>query len=144
MRILCSWTILVLSIVGMPVWAGSDSNDLWTSFGNIESALEIQASQIPSSFTELRKDGGERSANTHQSNKLSINESGTQLTASTDSKEFSSDSLPLTPTRASAILFRDNLQAKPIYWLKAEFNPRTTTTGTSISYLLKDATVRKV
>lgn len=114
----------------MPVWADSDSNDPWTSFGNIESAIEIQASQIPSSYTELRKDEGAKDANTHQSNKLSINESGAQLTASTDSIELSSDNLPLIPTRSSAVLFRDNLQTKPIYWLKAEFNPPDPVTHT--------------
>ena len=43
--------------------------------------------------------------------------------SSSNFEEYSNQDLALISSYTSALLFRDNLQTKPVYWLKTEINP---------------------
>ncbi len=109
----CKRIILVIAVAVLPVLAGTNSLDSKIVSGNIKAFKEFQIHRST-----------ENTNNCYPEDSSLNSETESQLEATTDSKEFSSNNPPLTPTTASAILFRDNLQTKPIYWLKAEFNPR--------------------
>lgn len=140
MKVWFNWIILILLIVGVSAKAYSDPFNSWTSPDSKQSVIEILSSRYLLSSLELLVDGDDgnmRSKISHLDNRSSSSDSGVQLTTSSASEGFSSDNLPLIPTCTSAMLFRDNLQTKPIYWLKAEFNPPDLTIPTFSNFSFK-------
>jgi len=121
MKSWCNWIILGLLLLVWPFQTNAHKSDSKKAPSSIESVanssnLQLLTEVIFASYFEI----------TDQENSVReppVSEIEEQFFAFSDLKEFSSDSLPLVPTSASALLFRDNLQTKPIYWLKAEFNP---------------------
>lgn len=115
----CSRLLFFLSIVAFSILAESNSPALYPSRAATDSIVSFQVPQEKRLNTDLLFDINIDTAKDRQSELLS---DFFQFKA-TDSKEFSSENLPLIPTLSSVMLFRDNLQIKPIYWLKAEIDP---------------------
>ncbi len=116
------WIIFVLSFMAFSVLAEPVSPDSWDSSITTESILDSQTSQKFNSPDKLHLNRVIVSEETQLNNEILEGEADMDLSVFAGFKEFSSNNSPLIPVRTSAILFRDNLQTKPIYWLKAEFN----------------------
>jgi hypothetical protein len=124
MKAWCSWVLFILSFVAFSLVAESNSLVSWTLTSSTQSIINSQVSQKNLLDTDsLLSTDSLLDITIEVEEEQGDNSSSELKITTTDSKEFSSNTPPLIPTRVSAILLRDNLQTKPIYWLISEYNP---------------------
>ncbi len=124
MKRYCNWLIPFLSFIVLPCLAGTISPDAKIQTDSIQTAPDSRSSVFAFSLDGSQFNYVTQSTLSEYSKVISLNNDLKILPASySDSNQFSSDKLLLLPMRASAMIFRDNLQTKPVYWLKVEFNP---------------------
>jgi len=112
MKVLLQKIIFALSLLAMPGFAAFDASDCFN---------QVDYSYKEANFSVDEHTFGETTSRLPE--ELLGVDANDQQNALSDTKELSSENPPLIPLRVSAMVFRDNLQTRPIYWSKAEFNP---------------------
>lgn len=119
------WRYWIISGLILLLWSGLASSQLPQShfapnkIGFVSGSHGVLGSQLISDLSGVCLD--EVKIQENLVDELSVNELAKLLSMFFDAKHFSNDTLPLVPTGASAMLFRDSLQTKPVYCLKTEF-----------------------